>query len=268
MPDSTKTPVVTNPWNGLRKYTSARIALGRSGTSVPTAPHLAFQLAHARARKAVHVELDTRKLVDWLRSQGQSVVEVHSRAASRAAYLQRPDCGRALDDVSREALRSLSQSKVQPSVALMIGDGLSATAIGENAIPLLDVLLPALAVRGVSLAPITVARNARVALGDEVGELLGADAAVVMIGERPGLSSPDSIGLYLTYRPRVGTTDESRNCISNVRPEGLSFMRAAQKLDYLLEQSLSSRLSGIDLKDDAETDGQIDTQSGSNFLMS
>ncbi len=266
MPDRTKTPVIGNPWENLRRYTSARIALGRSGTSLPTRPHLAFQLAHARARKAVHLELDTRTLVDWLRGQGQTVVEIRSRATSRAIYLQRPDLGRALDDDSREALRALGKSKRPYHVALIIGDGLSATAIDANAMGLLEVLLPALKTRGLNLAPITVAKNARVALGDEVGELLSAEVAVMMIGERPGLSSPDSIGLYMTYRPRVGTTDEARNCISNVRPEGLSFVRAAQKLDYLLEQALSRRVSGIDLKDEAEADGQIEIQSGSNFL--
>lgn len=268
MPDKTKSPVVTNPWSKLRQYTPARIALGRSGTSLPTAPHLDFQLDHARARKAVHLELDTSKLAQWLEARGHSAVQLHSRAATRSAYLQRPDHGRALDEGSREIVQALHRETAPYRVALVIGDGLSATAIDANAIPLLEVLLPALEARGVNLAPISIVKNARVALGDEVGELLGADLVVVIIGERPGLSSPDSIGLYLTYRPRVGTTDEARNCISNVRPDGLSFVRAVQKLDYLLEQALSRGVSGVDLKDDADTGDLFEIQGAGNFLTS
>lgn len=240
-------PVTTQPWAQLRGLTPARIALGRAGTSLPTAPHLDFQLAHARARKAVHLPLDTKALAQDLAEFGLPVLQLQSAAPDRASYLQRPDLGRQLDPASRDALAG----KGGCALALVIGDGLSATAIKANALPFLRVLMPALGPDW-ALGPICIATQARVAIGDEIGEALGAQMVVVLIGERPGLSSPDSMGLYLTHAPRRGLTDESRNCISNVRAAGLSYAEAAHKLVFLMTEARRRGLSGVALKDEAE----------------
>lgn len=239
--------VTPNPWTRLRALTPARIALGRAGVSLPTAPHLAFQLAHARARKAVHLELQSAALAEALAGLGLSVLDLHSAAPDRAAYLQRPDLGRRLDAVSHAAL---PEAGAGCDLALVIGDGLSATAIHENALPFLRALLPALA--GWRLGPVAVVRQARVAIGDEIGAGLGAGLVVVMIGERPGLSSPDSMGLYLTHAPRPGLSDADRNCISNVRAAGLSYAEAAHKLMFLMTEARRRGVSGVALKDEAE----------------
>lgn len=269
MSEDRSSPVIANPWQGLRRFTAARIALGRTGTSLPTAPHLAFQLAHARARNAVHLALDSGRLADELRSDGHEVVEIHSAATTRPIYLQRPDLGRRLDDASREALRSRTAPSQPYDLAIVIGDGLSALAIAQNARPFLRALMPSITAAGWSLAPITVALQARVALGDEVGAALGARAVVVLIGERPGLSSPDSMGLYLTFAPKSGLTDEARNCISNVRPEGLSYERAAHKLVYLLGEAFRRGLSGVQLKDEADDIAPaLESTPTGNFLTS
>lgn len=251
--DSTKS-VVANPWTSLRRFTAARIALGRSGTSLPTGPHLDFQLAHARARNAVHHALDTLALASELQTAGIKCLDLQSAAATRAEYLQRPDKGRQLSPPSRDALTAHAPAATgkRPDLALVIGDGLSALAIEQNARPFLEALLPAVRASDWSLAPLSIVSQARVAIGDEIGEVLGARAVVVMIGERPGLSSPDSMGLYLTFAPRIGLTDERRNCISNVRPEGLSYERAAHKLVYLIAEAFKRGISGVDLKDEAD----------------
>lgn len=260
--------VVANPWSKLRQYTPARIALGRSGTSLPTKPHLEFQLAHARARNAVHHELSIPTLKDALTSRGHSVLEVRSAAANRPEYLQRPDKGRRLHDDSRAFLEAHPKPAASADVVFVIGDGLSALAIEENAVPFLDIMLPKLRDNGWSTAPLVVVKEARVAVGDEVGALLGARMVVVLIGERPGLSSPDSMGIYLTFNPRVGLTDESRNCISNVRREGLSYAGAAHKLGYLMTEAKARQLSGVNLKDEADIPVVAGTeQNGENFLL-
>lgn len=259
--------VVRNPWSKLRQYTPARIALGRSGTSLPTRPHLEFQLAHARARNAVHHVLDTDALTASLQSRGLKVELVHSAADNRPEYLQRPDKGRRLNADGRAHLESLAKPATPFDVAFVIGDGLSSFAIEENAAPFLDVMLPKLSEHGWSVAPIVVVKEARVAVGDEVGEVLGAQMVVVLIGERPGLSSPDSMGVYLTYAPRVGLTDESRNCISNVRKEGLSYAGAAHKLGYLMTEARSRKLSGVNLKDEAEAPAISGPAHAENFLI-
>lgn len=260
-------PVVANPWSVLKRFTSARIALGRTGTSLPTAPHLEFQLAHARARNAVHHTLDSGSLADALRTDGLEVLELHSAAATRPIYLQRPDKGRRLDDASRDALRKLPAPPSQYDLAIVVADGLSALAIEQNARPFLRVLTPMIAAAGWQLAPVCIARQARVALGDEAGSLLGARIVVVMIGERPGLSSPDSMGIYMTYGPQPGLTDDGRNCISNVRPEGLSYDRAAHKLNYLITEAFKRQMSGVLLKDEADelADG-VEGPAAGNFL--
>lgn len=252
MSNEEKPVVVDNPWTRLRKYTPARIALGRTGTSLPTKPHLEFQLAHARARNAVHHELDIAKLESELAGRSIDTRILHSAAESRSEYLQRPDKGRRLDEPSRQALVELAGQNEKYDAVFVIGDGLSSFAIEENAIPFLDKILPPLKELGWRLAPMIVVKEARVAVGDEVGELLSAGIVVVLIGERPGLSSPDSMGLYMTFNPKIGLTDEARNCISNVRHDGLSYELSAHKLLYLMTEARKRGLSGVGLKDEAE----------------
>jgi ethanolamine ammonia-lyase small subunit len=267
MSDENKPIVVPNPWNKLRQYTPARIALGRAGTSLPTKPHLEFQLAHARARDAVHHELDTAKLETALKTRGHETRLLHSAAANRPMYLQRPDMGRRLDEDSRKALSDTAKPSDGYDVVFVVGDGLSSFAIEENAAPFLDAILPPLREQGWRIAPLVIIREARVAVGDEIGQLLGARMVVVLIGERPGLSSPDSLGIYMTLNPRVGLTDEARNCISNVRREGLDYESAAHKLFYLMSEARKRGLSGVHLKDEAETAQGAVTGSGKSFLI-
>lgn len=256
--------VVPNPWDRLREVTPARIALGRAGTSLPTRPHLQFQLAHAKARSAVHRELDVAALAARIEPLFGAPVSLHSRATDRAAYLQRPDDGRRLDEASRAALEASGRSGFD--VAFVVADGLSAFAVEENAGPLLEALRPLVEAKGWSLAPVTIVAQGRVAIGDEIGEMLEARMVVVLIGERPGLSSPDSLGLYLTLNPRAGLTDEARNCISNVRAEGLKPDRAAAKLVYLMGEAFSRGVSGVALKDEEEASASIGPGGGGNFL--
>jgi ethanolamine ammonia-lyase small subunit len=269
-PEADDELVIENPWAALRRFTAARIALGRTGVSQPTAPQLAFQLAHARARDAVHQALDVAPLLDGLQElTGQSALALHSAAASRDIYLQRPDLGRRLDDASRAALQQ--QQKSPPAggydLAFVIADGLSALAIEQNVLPFLRCLTARLVLEQWTLAPPAVVLQGRVAVGDEVGQLLGARAVLVLVGERPGLSSPDSMGLYLTWAPRVGLTDASRNCISNVRPAGLTWEAAAFKLHYLLSEARRRQLSGVALKDETSDDDPALASSRRNFLL-
>ena len=238
-----------NPWNALRQFTNARIALGRAGNSLPTAPLLAFNLSHAQARDAVHHPLDTDVLHEQLRVQSFSTLDVHSAAPDREHYLRRPDLGRRLSDESRAALGQLKVDS--PEVVFVIADGLSAFAASKQSIPLLQAVCTKLT--DWKIGPVVVARQARVALGDEIGELLDAKLVVMLIGERPGLSSPDSLGIYLTYAPKVGCSDAQRNCISNVRPEGLNYELAAHKLHYLLTHARRLGLTGVGLKDDSDS---------------
>ena len=248
--------VVDNPWQGLRRHTPARIALGRAGVGLPTAPQLDFQLAHARARDAVHRPLDVAALCADLEALGLATVPLHSAAASRAVYLQRPDLGRRLDEPSLRELAARRAAVPAGALAITVADGLSSLAVQRHAAPLLAALLPLLggdgAAPGWTIAPVAVVSQGRVAVGDAVGEALGAACTVVLIGERPGLSSPDSLGIYLTWAPRTGCTDAQRNCISNVRPEGLEALLAARRLAYLLGQARGRGLSGVALKDDSE----------------
>lgn len=252
MSDDNTPIVVSNAWSKLRQYTPARIALGRAGTSLPTKPHLEFQLAHARARNAVHHELDIPRLEAALAARGFEHRVLHSAAGNRPVYLQRPDKGRRLNEASRAAVLEMPRPAEGYDVVFVIGDGLSSFAIEENAAAFLDVMVPPLKEQDWRIAPLVIVREARVAVGDEVGELLGARMVVVLIGERPGLSSPDSMGIYMTLKPRVGLTDEARNCISNVRREGLSYAGAAHKLMYLMTEARKRGHSGVLLKDEAE----------------
>jgi ethanolamine ammonia-lyase small subunit len=275
-PTSQIHPVVANPWTALRRFTDARIALGRAGVSLPTQAHLQFQQAHAEARDAVHQALDVTQLAQdmsavWLPGAPAPLV-LSSGAVNRAQYLQRPDWGRLLHADSRLRLQTLREADhsglPRPfDLVLVVADGLSALAVQQNAPPFLEALRHKLAVTQWRIAPLCIVEQGRVAVGDAVGEALGARAVVVLIGERPGLSSPDSMGLYLTWMPRVGLTDAARNCISNVRPAGLSYEAAAAKLAYLLEQARSRQLSGVDLKDDTAPTAIVGGQVQNNFLL-
>ncbi len=223
----------------LRAFTSARLALGRTGNSVPTAELLRFQLDHARARDAVHRQLDPRSL-------GFPHLLLHSAAPDRNTFLRRPDLGRRLSEESQRLVE-----RGDYDAAIVIADGLSALAVHRHAAPLLEAVLPGLPDKDWKLAPLTVVLQGRVAIGDEIGERFGARQAVVLIGERPGLTSPDSLGVYLTWDPRRGRTDAERNCISNIRSEGLAYDSAARKLHFLMEEARVRRISGVALKEDA-----------------
>ena len=224
--------VIENPWTRLRELTAARIALGRAGHSLPTRELLAFQLAHAKARDAVHCRLDPRSLPAYL--------YLKTAAPDRATYLRRPDLGRRLSPESRNHLVHDNWDAI-----IIIADGLSATAVHRHAVPLVNALMPELETW--RLAPICIVEQARVAVGDEIGERTGAALSVVLIGERPGLSSPDSLGAYLTWSPRVGRTDAERNCISNIRPEGLDPPLAAHRIAQLMNAARARQLTGITL---------------------
>lgn len=240
-------PVTPNPWTHLRSLTPARIALGRAGAGLPTREVLAFGLAHARARDAVHEKLDVDALDAELRAAGYATVRAQSAAGDRATFLRRPDLGRRLDEESTRRLVALTPA---PNIVVAIEDGLSAVAVQKHAVLLLAALRSLAPDRWAGLTVVT-ALQGRVALGDAIGERLGARLVVVMIGERPGLSSPDSLGVYVTHAPRIGRTDAERNCISNVRPQGLGYAAAAAKLDWLAGESLRRGLTGTALKDDS-----------------
>ncbi|WP_382153135.1 ethanolamine ammonia-lyase subunit EutC [Hydrogenophaga sp. ANAO-22] len=248
-------PVIPATWARLQGFTDARIALGRAGHSQPTAAHLAFQLAHAQARDAVHLAFDPGDLAGALQALDLTSLHLHSAASDRAAYLQRPDLGRRLDAASRERLQGGDAAPARPDLAFVIADGLSALAVMRHAAPLMAALLPRLRADPAhrwTVAPVALVEQGRVAIGDEIGEALGARTVVVLIGERPGLSSPDSLGIYFTWAPRPGRRDAERNCISNVRDAGLPPARAAAKLHALLAQARQRQLTGIGLKDETD----------------
>ncbi len=245
------TPIRPDPWQSLAALTAARIGLGRAGGSVPTQPQLAFQLAHARARDAVLQDLDVDALNAQLTGAGFESLRLASAAKDRATFIARPDLGRILDDASRQQLETRAQS-APFDCAVVIADGLSARAVLAHAVPLLTELCARLAPSEWRLAPVAIVRQGRVAIGDEVGVLLPARMTVLLIGERPGLSSPDSLGIYLTHDPLPGRSNAERNCLSNIRPpEGLSYAVAAHKLAYLMHEARRRQLSGVELKEDA-----------------
>jgi len=237
--------ITVDPWQALRAHTAARIALGRSGVSLPTEELLRFGCAHAQARDAVHLPLDADALCATLEAAGWPTLQVHSAAPDRATYLLRPDLGRMLDEASAARLAGQEGGF---DVQLVVGDGLSSLAVSRHAAPLIAEVRSR-APAAWRFGPVVVARQARVALGDPVGELLRARLVVVLIGERPGLSSPDSLGIYLTWAPRRGRSDAERNCISNVRPEGLGYAQAARRLVWLVQEAWRLQLSGVGLKD-------------------
>jgi ethanolamine ammonia-lyase small subunit len=252
LPTSTR-PAQADPWRALRDLTAARIALGRAGTSLPTSAQLDFQFAHAQARDAVHLPFDGAALAGKLAERGRECLTLHSAAADRHIYLQRPDLGRRLDDDSAALLDAHAKAHSQGyDVAVVIADGLSALAVDRHSLAMLQRIDEQAAAEGWSLAPVTLVSQGRVAVADEVAQRLKARMVVILIGERPGLSSPDSLGLYFTYAPRVGLTDAARNCISNVRLEGMSYGMAAHKLLYLMREACVRQLSGVSLKDEAQ----------------
>ena len=225
----------------LGDFTMARVQLERAGNSLATGEVLRFQLAHAAARDAVHTALNTRNVQSECAARGWPVVTLQSAARDRTAYLRRPDLGRRLCDESRAALQP------EPAtIAVVLADGLSALAIHRHAVPLLVHLLPRLE----ETTAIFLVEQGRVAIGDEIGQALNARLALVLIGERPGLSAADSLGAYLTWSPHIGRTDAERNCISNIRPEGLGYEDAAARIAFLLAESFRRKLSGVALKED------------------
>jgi ethanolamine ammonia-lyase small subunit len=248
----------------LRNLTPARVALGRAGASMPTEALLEFTLDHARARDAVHAAFDVAALISGLDELGLTAFDVCSRAGDRKDYLGRPDLGRTLDPASQHLLAGRKGSSCQ--LAIVIGDGLSPPAVKAHAIEVVRSLIPRLAVDGIEIGHAVVARGARVALGDEIGAILGARMMVMLIGERPGLSAADSLGAYLTFAPRPGLTDAGRNCVSNIHGAGLGYEEAAFRIAWLIREGLARGITGVALKDEsgARTPQRITTNSNWN----
>jgi ethanolamine ammonia-lyase small subunit len=247
-----KTPAPpTRSLEDLRELTPARVGLGRAGASMTTDALLAFTLDHARARDAVHTAFDIPRLMAGLAGLGLQASQVCSRAGTRSDYLRRPDLGRMLDQASRRALAGLGAGARE--FAIVIGDGLSPAAVNLHAVELVRHLGPRLTDAGIGTGNVVIASGARVALGDEIGAALGARMVAMLIGERPGLSAPDSLGVYLTFAPRIGLTDEKRNCVSNIHGAGLSYDEAAFKIAWLVREGLKRQLTGVALKDESGT---------------
>jgi len=239
-----------DPWFFLASRTTARIGRGRAGASLPTREVLAFDLAHAQARDAVHAHVERDRLAHTLVASGLATIEIESQAVDRQTFLRQPDAGRRLSEAS--AARLTEAANAAYDLAIMIGDGLSAAAVDAHAASLVLAFMPHAKRLGLTVAPIVLAEGARVALGDAVGATLRARLAVVVIGERPGLSAADSLGIYLTYDPKSGRTDAERNCISNIRPDGLPPAMAAAKLAWLIDAALGRGLTGVALKDESD----------------
>lgn len=265
----TKTFIHQNPWQSLRRYTDARIGLGRAGTSLTTETHLQFQLAHAQARDAVHLPLDYTALRQQLENNpenNQTIYKVQSQATDRASYLQRPDLGRLLTPHSTQQLQQL-QPPQHFDIAFAIADGLSSAAVTNHAANMLRTINSALASTPLTTGPVVLVEQGRVAIGDAIGEALNARMLIMLIGERPGLSSPDSLGCYFTYQPESGKNDAQRNCISNIRNEGLSYEEATHKLMYLILEADKRQLSGVQLKDESDNGNNQLNSGQSNLLL-
>ncbi|PCI22824.1 MAG: ethanolamine ammonia-lyase [Piscirickettsiaceae bacterium] len=234
-------------WHYLKEFTPARIALGRAGGSIQTNDWLDFKLAHARARDAVHCEFDTKALRGGLSDMGKKTLMLSSKAQDRTEFLKRPDLGRRLDKISKQLLNEFVGKAAD--LVIVVSDGLSAAAIHTHVVNLLSLLMPKLLAAGWSILPIVIVRYGRVAVEDEVGAELCASTVLMLIGERPGLTSPDSLGAYLVHAPNIDNTDANRNCVSNIRPAGLSYQKAAETIFYLLNEMKRRQVSGIELKD-------------------
>ena len=238
-----------DPWFNLRQFTQARIAQGRVGCAIPTSAHLDFQLAQAMARDAVHQAWDIENFAESIAHQGLQSLKLSTQVSNRVEYLQKPDLGRCLNQKSIDLLSSLPRQSID--VTVIVSNGLSSMAVHNHGLTLLMTAIETYKMSGFNLSPICLVPNARVALMDEIGERLKARLAVIILGERPGLSAADSLGIYMTYAPKHGNTDADRNCLSNIRPpEGMSYSTAAAKLLYLTQQALERGLSGVELKDD------------------
>jgi ethanolamine ammonia-lyase small subunit len=244
-----KTPAPSRSLTDLRDLTPARVGLGRAGASLPTEALLGFTLDHARARDAVHAAFDAPAIVSGLHDLGLEALEVFSRARDRTDYLRRPDLGRLLDEASQHLLAGHGGGGYR--LAIVIGDGLSPTAVNAHAIRLIGSLMPRLAIDGIEIGRAVVASGARVALGDEIGAILGAHMMVTLIGERPGLSASDSLGAYLTFAPKPGRTDAERNCVSNIHGAGLGHDEAAFRIAWLIREGLARGVTGVALKDES-----------------
>jgi ethanolamine ammonia-lyase small subunit len=238
----------TDPLISLKEFTAARIAIGRVGTSIPLKQSLEFKLAHAHARDVVYSTLDTEGLSDMLKIFDLPILQLHSKALDRQQYLKRPDFGRQLNEGSTALLKDY---RTGADIAFVIADGLSAAAVNEHVFNLLELLIPMLLTAKLTIAPLCLVEQGRVAIGDDITYSLNAKLSVLLIGERPGLSSADSMGAYLTYNPKPGLTDEARNCISNIRPQGLANKHAADKIFYLISEAFKRKLTGVKLKDNA-----------------
>lgn len=247
MIEKKKHTIQKDGWASLRSFTAARIALGRTGVSVPVQEALQFKMAHAHARDAVFSHIEKDKIFTALQFFQQPVFFLHSRATDRHTYLQRPDLGRRLNEASETKLINFKSRGYD--ICISIADGLSSTAVNMHALKVLHALVPLLQQLKLSIAPFCIIEQGRVAISDEAASLLKTKISLILIGERPGLTAADSMGAYLTYNPVVGLTDESRNCISNIRPEGLNYNIAADKIFYLVNECLRLQLSGVVLKD-------------------
>lgn len=239
-----------DPWTDLKQFTDARIAIGRTGCSILTDEYLKFSLAHARACDTIKMPFDRQMVRKRLEDMGLDVVFAESAATNRDVFIRRPDLGRKLGEVSRERLKKMKYPGAD--VLIVIGDGLSSKAVHKQAVPLIRNFLPYMKELGLSVGPIVLAKQSRVALGDDIAEVMNCGLVAMLIGERPGLSSPDSLGVYMTYKPYAGRLESERNCISNIRPEGLSYERAAFKLAWLVETAYDRGISGTALKDKSD----------------
>jgi ethanolamine ammonia-lyase small subunit len=264
MRKNNETEIVLDPWHCLSQFTSARIALGRTGSSLPTRACLDFQLAHALARDAVHIPLDFARLKQQLNLLGYQTQTLQSQAENQSMYLQRPDLGRLLNTLALDCL--LHTAKIRVDAVVVIADGLSSKAIAHHAEPFLSLLLPQLQANGYKLPPVCLVKHGRVAIGDAIAEHYAARLCIILIGERPGLSSPDSMGIYYTYQAKSGiSTDADRNCISNIHNNGLSYEQALHKLIFLIDKSEKCQFSGVNLKD--ETTTELNDHQQANFLL-
>jgi len=265
MNDKNKTTMAQDPWHNLTQFTPARIALGRAGMSLPTRACLDFQLAHALARDAVNIPLDFAKLEQRIKLLGHPTLTLQTQAENQRVYLQRPDLGRLLNASTMDCLQRSAQ--IAADAVVVVADGLSSKAIEQHAEPFLSLLLPMLQERHYALPPICLVKHGRVAIGDAIAEHYAARLCIVLIGERPGLSSPDSMGIYFTYQAKSGiSTDADRNCISNIHKNGLGYEQALKKLLFLLDEAEKLKLSGVRLKDET-TETRLEDQQQRNFLL-
>lgn len=255
-----------DPWHSLKQFTPARIALGRAGTSLPTRANLEFQLAHALARDAVNMPVEFIGLEQRLKLQGYQTLTLQTQAENQSLFLQRPDLGRLLNAASLDTLQQTPPMHLDAVV--VVADGLSSQAIAHHAEPFLALLLPALQANGYQLAPVCLVKQGRVAIGDAIAEHYSARLCILLIGERPGLSSPDSMGIYFTYQAKSGiSTDADRNCISNIHTNGLSYMQALTKLTFLMREAEKLKLSGVNLKDETTEALLNEPTLQTNFLL-